>query len=469
MKSGSRFVVAIIMVSWCAQSAQAINYHFTDLGTLGGLDSAASGINDNGDVVGSSRIDGQSSATRAFLYSGGVMQNLGTFPGGGNSYAYGISDDGQVVGLAYSNDPYTNIPRAFLYEDGDIEDLGDLTGEFISRATGISAGGDIALSGFSSFGETGESDSYTAILYSGGDATDLGNLDPDYGDYSLSPATTTAGLNDNGQVVGTSGGHAFLYDGDTMQDLGTLPNDRPSDAFAVNANGEVVGVSGGYRGFGAFRYDAITQQPVGPDTGRAFLHDGETMHALGSLAAGGGSAGLGINDNSQIVGWAETQPIGAYPNVWHAFLYEHGVMVDLNALVAVGAGIVLTQANAINNAGQIVGEAAVNGHTHAFLLTPAAPGDLNGDRIVNGQDIALAASNWLLTGPRMADGNDDGIVNGQDIALVAANWLATSFGATSAVPEPGTCGLGISATALLGAIAMRRARVGGGRGAKCAG
>jgi probable HAF family extracellular repeat protein len=48
----------------------------TDLGTLGGLGSRATGINDAGEIVGlSTNADGQS---RAFLYSGGVMMDLNT-------------------------------------------------------------------------------------------------------------------------------------------------------------------------------------------------------------------------------------------------------------------------------------------------------------------------------------------------------------------------------------------------------
>jgi probable HAF family extracellular repeat protein len=56
----------------------------TDLGTLGGGSSAATGINASGQVVGYSTTAGGS--TRAFLYSGGVMTDLGTF-GGTSSYA----------------------------------------------------------------------------------------------------------------------------------------------------------------------------------------------------------------------------------------------------------------------------------------------------------------------------------------------------------------------------------------------
>ena len=63
-------------------------YTITDLG--GG---EADGINASGQVVGQNAVD------HAFLYSNGVMTDLGTF-GGTSSAAYGINSSGQVVGLS---------------------------------------------------------------------------------------------------------------------------------------------------------------------------------------------------------------------------------------------------------------------------------------------------------------------------------------------------------------------------------
>ncbi len=49
------------------------------------------------------------------------------------------------------------------------------------------------------------------------------------------------------------------------------------------------------------------------------------------------------------------------------------------------------------------------------------PGDLNGDQLVNGQDLAFLLSAWATTsGP--ADINLDGIVNGNDLAALLSNW-----------------------------------------------
>ena len=83
-----------------------------------------------------------------------------------------------------------------------------------------------------------------------------------------------------------------------------------------------------------------------------------------------------------------------------------------------------------------------------FTAVPGLPGDVNGDNIVNGQDLALVASNWLNSG--VGDANGDGIINAEDIALVSSSWLNTrrpvaGSGLTSpqsiVVPEPSTFAL----------------------------
>jgi autotransporter-associated beta strand protein len=77
-----------------------------------------------------------------------------------------------------------------------------------------------------------------------------------------------------------------------------------------------------------------------------------------------------------------------------------------------------------------------------LVARPAVDGDVNLDGIVNGQDIAMASSNWLSQDVH-GDANGDGIVNGQDIALISANWLQFygGAGAASTVPEPSTAAL----------------------------
>jgi len=98
---------------------------------------------------------------------------------------------------------------------------------------------------------------------------------------------------------------------------------------------------------------------------------------LGSLN-GQSSMAFAINNNSQIVGLSSVNtasntanPTGeAAPS--HAFIWEDGVMQDLNHQILNGDGWLATIARSINDQGQITGRAILlnNGETHAVLLTP---------------------------------------------------------------------------------------------------
>jgi probable HAF family extracellular repeat protein len=98
----------------------------------------------------------------------------------------------------------------------------------------------------------------------------------------------------------------------------------------------------------------------------AFLWSSGIMTDLGTLARTNGSShAYGINDNGQVVGCSSTT------NGDDAFIYSGGKMTDLNNLIPANPGWTLTQANAINDSGQIVGFGFnPSGQTHAFLLTP---------------------------------------------------------------------------------------------------
>src|SRR5215510_384832 len=93
----------------------------TDLGTLGGSDGQAAGINNRGEVTGLLEIGTE---THLFLYSEGAMRDLGVV---GFSQVGGINDNGQIAGYMQLNSVGT---RAFLYTGGVIQALGTLGGDW---------------------------------------------------------------------------------------------------------------------------------------------------------------------------------------------------------------------------------------------------------------------------------------------------------------------------------------------------
>jgi probable HAF family extracellular repeat protein len=245
-------------------------YTLTDLGTLPGTTtSVANALNDGGEVVGWSGFQGGSST--AFLYSGGAMQNLGSGLNG-SSEATGINATGQVVGhstqeqaFVYAGASLQILPglsgralginnrgqivggymppdtnwHAFLYSDGTLHDLG-VAGASDTVATAINSSGEVV--GYTD-GVGGNSQ---AFVYQAGTIRPVGT--PGGG----LPYSHAWAVNDSGQIVGDSTNaagqsHAFLYDSGTMQDLGAL-GPFASVAIGINNSGEVVGSSGG-KGF----------------------------------------------------------------------------------------------------------------------------------------------------------------------------------------------------------------------------
>jgi probable HAF family extracellular repeat protein len=299
-----------------------------DLGTLGGTYSFAYGINDSGQVVGSSYTTVNSPFNQdAFLWQNGSgMQNLGTFafPGGTSSTASAINNNGQLVGWSDTS----NGPQgAFIWQSGSgsqMQGLGGFPGGYGSWAYAINNCGQVV-------GQVSASDgSSHAILFqnTSGNQHNLGVL---AGPYNPPPPPPLAGQW-------------------SMQDLGTLGG-AYSCALGVNDNCQVVGWASNSSG-----------------SDHAFLWQSDTgMIDLGTLIGGTMSYAYGINNMGLVVGDAETSG-GAY----HAFLWQSGVgMLDLNSLIAPSSGWTLDDATAINDNGWIVADGYdASGHSSALLLTP---------------------------------------------------------------------------------------------------
>jgi probable HAF family extracellular repeat protein len=162
----------------------------------GGPSSAAFGINNSGQVVGRVAISGASS--HAFLWTNGVLQDLGDLPGGEDlSGANDVNDVGQVVGAsaASGGDGYYH---AFLWtSDAGMQDLGVLPGLERSGAYAINNSGDVVGHRSTGFG----SDPDLAFLWTSEDGMqDLDKLlDGSGAGWELRIAED---INDAGQIVG---------------------------------------------------------------------------------------------------------------------------------------------------------------------------------------------------------------------------------------------------------------------------
>jgi probable HAF family extracellular repeat protein len=152
-------------------------------------------INNAGQVVGNAWFP-NTSGSHAFLYSGGVTQDLGTL-GGRLSMADAINKNGVVVGWAMAPSTVANQDgpiHAFVYQNGTMTDLTPALGNNYSEAFGINSSGVIV-------GEMGSNwyGPWHAFMLANGKVTDLNSLLPPGSNWTLLSAT---GINDLGQIIG---------------------------------------------------------------------------------------------------------------------------------------------------------------------------------------------------------------------------------------------------------------------------
>jgi probable HAF family extracellular repeat protein len=169
------------------------------------------------------------------------------------------------------------------------------------------------------------------------------------------------GINDSGQVVGTSGAcapispaagiHALLWQDGKAVLLGSLGGTANNVAYAINNRGQVVGVSG----------------LQGNTTAHAFFWQQGRMTDMGTLPGDVFSVAFSINNRAQVVG----ESCDAKFNC-RAFLWQKGVMSDLNTLIAGDSPLYLLSANDLNDEGEIVGQAfdQTTNAAPAFLAKP---------------------------------------------------------------------------------------------------
>lgn len=333
-------------------------YTVTELPSSMGFPAWPAAINENTVVVG--WLADPFGYGSAAIWDGGpsmVLQSVA-----GDSYAFSLNNAGQVVGATPF---YTKPPHAFLYPDPkpgpQTEDLNAaLGGKESSVAYDINAHGVIV-------GSTGDWFGLQKPFIYDPSSNLLIVLDP------LAPKTSAyaSAINDDGHVVGISGGHAFVYKNGKTHDQGI--------AWAINGLSK-KGITTGARKVGgtlrAFRLDTSGVQPA--------------YEQLGSSPVGifNQNEGLGINDSAVVVGvsWAQKSP----QDLYRAFVdfppsSPNEGWWDLQDVVVNAPHWIFEYATGINNKGQIVGSGTNHGNPSVFLLTPVPvtpPGDVFNGKLI---------------------------------------------------------------------------------------
>lgn len=236
------------------------NYNqIVDVGTFGGDYSAAYAINEHGQVVGGAQIETEE--YRAFIWDSNVMTELS----GQKSWASGINDNGQVVGEYVESEQYISC----FWLDGELTTL-PAFGE-VSYATGVNNSGYIV--GYSEgarlwkppepngliitielCGDNGHATAINdsnqvvghcdtdnrAFLWEDDITTNLGTLPS--GGKSFAEDITNAGFIIGRALNSSNKMRAVIFDPNGNIDLGTLGGDM-SEAYGANSNEQVVGWS----------------------------------------------------------------------------------------------------------------------------------------------------------------------------------------------------------------------------------
>jgi probable HAF family extracellular repeat protein len=284
-----------------------------------------------------------------------------------------------------------------------INNSGQVVGQVISLTTGV----------------------FSGFLYSGGVYIPI---DDPNGSVNGAFGTVPVAINGAGQIVGTYvdsnvNVHAFLYSGGTYQTL--IPPSMPgvtianSGAGSINDKGQILLAAVDTNG-NAYNY----------------LYASGQYTLLTALSTLGPSAYANcINDAETIVGFSTDSQ-----GVNHGFLLQSGKITTLDdpnggpPPFPQPFAMYGTQANAINNTGEVVGfYNDMNSLAHGFVYQ-------DGDFTT--VDDPLGANGTFLYGI-----NDQGQLAGY---YLDANFTAHAFVATPTVPEPGSLTLvavaGLAAT-----------------------
>jgi len=369
-----RIVVSLVVFLFCLPASSAPpHYTVTDLGALPiqarhQETVGAFALNDSGQVVGG--------GDEAWRWAHGKKTSLGVLAPedyekefGTRSVAYGLNNRGQIVGASGS---YTHLFMGYNYFARAVRFDGDLLTTLSDSNTRYEA---YSINDRRQIVGQG---AYRAFFFDHNKLVSLGTLSKaPQGNFSEARC-----INNHGQVVGSTTidtakpnpnryflpTHAFLWRRGVkrMHDLGVLPGYSESAAEYLNDRGRIVG-------------SCQRAEKDGRYTNLATLWANGKTIPLNALPRSKTSEAFGVNNHGQIVGYSsptlESSGFGPDPRPsFRAVLWQNGRVYDLNACLSVASRWVLERAQAINNKGWIAGDGTLDGHYHAFLLTPLENG-----------------------------------------------------------------------------------------------
>ena len=330
-------IIAVVGMAW-GQAQAGIEYTVQPLPVPNGyVIERTSGLNDHGDVAGEV-LGGQKLSP--YLYRNGAV----TIDSGLNGAANGINNNG--VGAGVLGSPSGGTANLFINNSAQSLNWGDP-----SRAQAINDNGAVA-------GTIGNKATISDAL----------------GIHTFGTSGAAWAINDQGTATGTSDGHAFAYNSaQGLTDLGLLPN-APTGAtttgLGINHAGDIVG------------FEQVDSQG---DT-VPFLYSSGHMAQLGAFGYTQGAA-HGINNAGQIVGVLTNDGVTLQP-----FRYSNGSYTLLNDVIDPSAGVILRQAVAINNNGQILAYGTDTSGSGLFIytvLTPVPEPAFTGAAFVTGMLLLL--------------------------------------------------------------------------------
>ncbi len=461
-------LTTLVVLALASRSAAQTRYNATALGTLGGDASEAYALNDYGQVVG--RTLDAAGEPWVFHWQNGEMLPLyieipwgrytlpRDYPYYADYVAYGISNTDHVVTHLWDDQC---DDEAIIFRPAVMSDLtSPYPGEAISRLGLCSCPTDISANGLYAVGWTRRNCAHpirdvfafivtptNGVWYVEDGSVSTNALLQDLGTLRAIDVNSSAtAVNDQGVVAGwsyslTNGCQGFvLYPAVDMDGNPTdwfLDDGTGANALMIplgtlpSADGQTFGHNSWARGINNTGV-VVGEADTGDFQTHAFVWYAGTLTDLGTLG-GTNSSAAAINDDGVIVGWSlnaagkrrafvitpqDTNADGE-PDLWYLDEDEDGIndlMLDLNTLLPSAFPLLLTQARDINRHGAIVGwgtpGTASDAANLAFLLTPGAADDADGDGGIGGGGGGVVHLDLSPIQPSGTPGGSDGDQDG---------------------------------------------------------